>query len=130
MSRGAGELRRAVRHACRRAALIAAGIALALMGAGFLLAGGFMALAALVGNLDACLIVGGTLALIGGTFLVFAGRRRRRPAASSEYGSNQSASLATALLGVGHDLGSAASRHPGSLVTAAFLVGLVLGTRR
>ena len=98
------------------------------MGAGFLLAGGFMALAALVGNLDACLIVGGTLALIGGTFLVVAGRRR--PAASSEYGSNQSASLATALLGVGHDLGSAASRHPGSLVTAAFLVGLVLGTRR
>jgi len=130
MSRGAGELKRAVGRACRRAVLIAAGIALALVGGGFLLAAGFMALADVVGVVHACLIVGGAFVLIGGAFLVFAGLRRRRASVRTDYGNSESSSLATALIGMGHDLGSAASRNPGSFVTAAFVVGLILGRTR
>jgi hypothetical protein len=130
MSRGAGELKRAVRRACRRAGLVVAGVALALVGAGFLLAAGFMALADVVGVVHACLIVGGGFVLIGGGLLVSVGLQRHRASARADHGSSEPSSLATALIGMGHDLGSAASRNPGPFVTAAFAIGLILGRTR
>jgi hypothetical protein len=106
------------------------GLALGLAGAGFLLAAGFMALAALVGAVYAGLIVGAILALVGGGVLLVARGRRRPAIASADGGSAAASSLATTLIDVGRDLGVAASRNPGSFVAAAFLIGLILGRTR
>jgi hypothetical protein len=130
VSRGAGEMRLALRRARRRAALIALGLALGLAGGSFLLAAGFMALADLVGALHACLIVGAILVAAGGGSLLFARGRRRIAAAVADDGSADTSPIATALIGVGRDLGAAASRSPGTFVAAAFLIGLVLGRTR
>jgi len=130
VSRGAGELKLALRRARRRAALFALGFALVLAGSGFLLAAGFMALADLVGAVRACLIVGGAIALAGGGFLLYVGGRRRSAAASSDQRGGEPAPIATTLIDVGRDLGAAASRNPGSIVAAAFLIGLILGRTR
>src|SRR5262249_9776950 len=78
ISRGTGEMRRMLRHACRRAAVIAVGLALSVVAGGFLVAAGFMALADLLDPLRACLIVGTAFALAGGSFLFYGARRRRR----------------------------------------------------
>jgi len=131
VSRGAGEMRRALRRARQRAALIALGLVLALVGVGFLLAAGFMALADVIGAVRASLIVGGALTLVGGGFLAYAGSRRRgAPTASSDPGSGQSSPIAMTLIDIGRDLGAAAARNPGAFVTAAFVIGLVLGRTR
>jgi putative superfamily III holin-X len=130
VSRGTGEMRLALRRARRRAALIALGLAFAIVGGGFLLAAGIMALSDVIGSVRACLVVGGALALVGGGFLFSSGRRRRPSAAPADYGSGEAAPIAATLFDVGRDLGAAAARHPGSFVTAAFVIGLVLGRTR
>jgi hypothetical protein len=90
-----------------------------------------MALADVVGAVRACLVVGGALALVGGGFLLYSsGRRRRAPLTPPDYASGESSQIAATLIDVGRDLGAAAARHPGSLVTAAFVIGLVLGRTR
>jgi Putative Actinobacterial Holin-X, holin superfamily III len=125
ISRGAGEMRQALRRAKRRAGLIGLGLALGLVGAGFLVAAGYMALAEFVGALYACLIIGAVLVLAGGVaFLVARGRRIAAGDRSAD------TPLATTLIDVGRDLGAAASRNPGSFVIAAFLIGLLLGRTR
>ena len=131
VSRGAGEMRQALRRARRRAALIVLGLAFALVGGGFLLAAGIMALSDVIGAVRTCLVVGGALVLVGGGFLLYSSGRRRRPsAAPADYGSGEAAPIAATLFDVGRDLGAAAARHPGSFVTAAFVIGLVLGRTR
>jgi hypothetical protein len=130
VSRGAGEMRLALRRARRRAALIGLGLALGLAGGGFLLAAGLMALADLVGALRACLIVGVILVAAGGGSLFVARGRRRVSAAAADYESADTSPIATTLIDVGRDLGAAASRNPGAFVAAAFLIGLVLGRTR
>jgi hypothetical protein len=130
VSRGTGEMRRALRRARRKAALIALGLALGLAGGGFLVAAGFMALADLVGALQACLIVGATLVVAAGGSLLFARGRRHVSTAAADRGSADTAPLATTLIGVGRDLGAAAARNPGAFVAAAFLIGLILGRTR
>lgn len=132
ISRSTGEIKRALQRACRRAALVAVGLALALVAGGFLVAAGFMVLTELVGAVRACLIVGAAFALFGGAFLLYGTRRRRRSAGTApfDYATGGSHSIAAELVEVGRQLGAAASRNPGSLVAAAFVVGLVLGRIR
>lgn len=130
VSRGAGEMKLALRRARRRAVLIALGSALALTGCGILLAAGFIALAGFVGELRACLIVGAALALVGGCFLLYATRRQRPSAERSDHRSGEPSPIVTTLIDAGRDLGAAAARNPESFVIAAFLIGLVLGRKR
>ena len=131
VSRGAGEMRLALRRARRRAVLVALGLTFALTGGGFLLAAGVMALADVIGAVRACLVIGGALALLGGGFLLYSSGRRRRPSVTSaNAGGGEAAPIAATLIDVGRDLGAAAARHPGSFVTAAFVIGLVLGRTR
>jgi hypothetical protein len=132
ISRGTGEMKRALQRVCRRAALIAAGLALALVAGGFLVAAGLMVLTDLVGAVRACLIVGAAFAVFGGAFLFYGARRRRRNAGAAplDYATSGPHSIAADLVDVGRQLGDAASRNPGSFVAAAFVVGLVLGRMR
>jgi len=88
-------------------------------------------LADLVGVVRACLIVGAAFAVVGGAFLFWGTRRRRRSAARLHSAASGSAhSIAAELVDVGRDLGIAASRNPGLFVAAAFVVGLILGRTR
>lgn len=128
VSRGADELKLALRRASRRAALSALGLVLALVSAGFLLAAGVMALADVVGAVRACLIVGAALALAGTGFLLYAGRRRAPARLSAERAA--SSHLNETLIEMGRDLGAAAGRNPGAYVAAAFAIGIVLGRMR
>jgi hypothetical protein len=131
VSRGVGEMGRALRQACWRAALVLVGLGLALIGAGFLLAAGLIVLADLVGIVRACLIAGAAFAVIAAAFLLYASRRRRRSSLAVPLNSGVSGSHSTAeLLAIGRQLGAAASRHPGSFVAAAFVIGLIWGRMR
>lgn len=130
VSRGAGDVRLALRRAGRRTALVALAIALGLAGGGFLLAAGFLELADLLGSIRASLIVGAALAIAGCGFLLCARGRRYSSTLSSDGRSAEPSPVATTLLGVGRDLAAAASRNPGSFVVAVFLIGLVLGRAR
>src|SRR5262245_18595356 len=119
-----------LRRARLRAALIALGVVLVLAGGGFLLAAGFMALANLLGEVRAALIVGAALVLVGCVFVLYARGRPRSFASSSAQSTEPSSLVTTALIDIGRDLGATASGKPGPCVAAAFLIGLVLGRMR
>jgi hypothetical protein len=128
VSRGADTMRLSLRRARRRFVLVAVGVVFAIAGAGFLLAAGFMELADLLGAVRAGLVIGVVLLAAGAGFILSASRRAA--AASADRPSHDPSALATTMIGVGRELGAAAARHPGSLVLAAFLAGLLLSGGR
>jgi cytochrome c biogenesis protein CcdA len=130
VSRGAGDVRLALRRAGRRTAFVAMAIALGLAGGGFLLAAVFLELADLVGSIRASLIVGAALAVAACGLLFFARARRHRSTVSSDGRGIEPTPVATTMIDIGRDLAAAASRNPGSFVVAGFLIGLVLGRSR
>ncbi len=127
-SRGADGVRLALQRARRRAALALLGVALALGGGGFLLAAGFMALADFLGAIRASLIVGAVLVVVAAGLLWSA--RRRMGVAATDRRPDEPSPIAMTLAGVGREIGAAASRNPGSLVLALFLIGLLLSGGR
>lgn len=128
VSRGADAMRLSLRRARRRFALATVGVAFAIVGAGFLLAAGFAELADLLGTVRAGLVIGAALLAMGAGFILSA--YRRAAVAPADQPPHDPSSLATTMIGVGREIGAAASRHPGSLVLAAFLAGLFLGGGR
>ena len=124
LSRGADEVMLALRRARRRAALTLLGVALALTGGGFLLAAGLMALAYFLGAIPASLIVGAVLIVAAAGLLWSV--RRRMAIDTNGHGPGELSPIAATLAGVGREVGAAASRNPGSVVLAAFLIGLLL----
>ena len=129
VSRGAEAMRSSLRRARRRFALVTAGVAFALVGVGFLLAAGFMELADLLGAVRAGLIIGAVLLVVGAAFIFSA--YRHTAAIPADQPTHDSSALAATMVGVGREIGAAAARHPGSLVLAAFIVGMFLsGGRR
>lgn len=128
VSRGTDTVRLSLRRARRRLALTTVGVACGVAGIGFLLAAGFMELVDLLGTIRAGLVVGAALLLVGAGFILSARRRMATtPADQTPY---DPSSLATTMIDVGRELGAAAARHPGSLVLAAFLAGLLLSGGR
>jgi len=121
-------MRLSLRRARRRLALSALGVACAVAGVGFLLAAGFMELADLLGTIRAGLVVGAVLLAVGAGFILSA--RRRVAAVPADQPPHDPSPLATAMIGVGREIGAAAARHPGSLVLVAFLAGLLLSGGR
>ena len=122
-------MRSSLRRARRRFALMTAGVAFALVGVGFLLAAGFTELASLLGAVRAGLIVGAVLLVVGAAFILSA--YRRTAAIPADQPSHDLSALAATMVGVGREIGAAAARHPGSLVLAAFVAGMLLsGGRR
>jgi hypothetical protein len=128
VSRGAETMKLSLRRARRRFALVTVGVVFAFVGVGFLLAAGFLELADLLGAVRAGLVTGGVLLVVGAGFILSA--YRRSVAAPAEQPSRDPAVLAATMVGVGREIGAAAARHPGSLVLAAFLAGLLLGGGR
>jgi hypothetical protein len=131
VSRGAETMKSSLRRARRRFVLVTVGVAFALAGAGFLLAAGFTELADLLGTVRAGLVIGAVLLAVGAGFILSA--YRRAAGAPADRPPHDPSSLATTMVEVGREIGAAAARHPGSLVLAAFLAGLLLsgrGTRR
>lgn len=127
LTRGAGEMKLALRRARRRATLVILGLLLTLVGAAFLLAAGFMELVVLLGAIRASLIVGAVLVVAGGGFFLAA--RKRTVAVPAADRKEDPSPLSATLVGVGRELGAAASRHPGAFVIAAFVGGLLLSGR-
>ena len=122
-------MRLSLRRARRRLALMTAGVAFALVGVGFLLAAGFTELANLLGAVRAGLIVGAVLLMVGAAFILSA--YRRIAAIPADQASHDPSAVAATMVGVGREIGVAAARHPGSLVLAAFVAGMLLsGGRR
>ena len=128
VSRGADTMRLSLRRARRRFALVTVGVVFAIAGTGFLLAAGFMELADLLGAVRAGLIVGAVLLAVGAGFILSA--HRRTAAAPANRPPHDPSSLVTTMTDVGREVGAAAARHPGSLVLAAFLAGLLLSGGR
>lgn len=123
-------MRSSLRRARRRFALMTAGVAFALVGVGFLLAAGFTELANLLGPVRAGLIVGAVLLVVGAA-LILSAYRRTTAAIPADQRSHDPSALAATMVGVGREIGAAAARHPGSLVLAAFIAGMLLsGGRR
>jgi hypothetical protein len=122
-------MKSSLRQARRRFALVTVGVVFAFVGVGFLLAAGFLELVDLLGAVRAGLVTGGVLLVVGAGFILSA--YRRTIAAPAEQPPHDPAALAATMVGVGREIGAAAARHPGSLVLAAFLAGLLLsGGRR
>ena len=128
VSRGAETMRLSLRRTRRRFVLVTVGVVLAIAGAGFLLAAGFTELADLLGAVRAGLVIGAILLVVGAGFILSA--YRRAAVAPADPLPHDSSSLATTMIGVGREIGAAAARHPGSLVLAAFLAGLLLSGGR
>ena len=128
VSRGAETMKLSLRRARRRFALVTVGVVFAFVGVGFLLAAGFLELVDLLGAVRAGLVTGGVLLVVGAGFILSA--YRRTVAAPAEQSPHDPAALAATMVGVGREIGAAAARHPGSLVLAAFLAGLLLGGGR
>jgi len=125
--RGAEEAKSSLRRAARRAVICVVALLFLVLGIGFLIAAGFMALADEIGPLEASLVLGIAFAVVGtGLFAVVASRRRPpTPVDRSE-----SAPLTKPLLDVGQEIGAAASRNPLTFVLAAFVAGLLLSRGR
>jgi hypothetical protein len=121
-------MRLSLGRARRRFALVTVGVVWAIAGAGFLLAAGFMELADLLGAVRAGLIVGAVLLVAGAGFILSAHRRTAAPPANQP--PPDPSPLATTMIDLGREIGAAAARHPGSLVLAAVLAGLLLGAGR
>jgi hypothetical protein len=126
VSRGADTMRLSLRRARRRVALVTVGVVFAIAGTGLLLAAGFMELADLLGAVRAGLIVGAVLLVAGAGFILSA----HRLTAAANRPPHDPSPLATTMTDVGREIGAAAARHPGSLVLAAFLAGLLLSGGR
>src|SRR5882724_2089011 len=128
VSRGAETMRLSLRRTRRRFVLVTVSVVLSIAGAGFLLAAGFTELADLLGAVRAGLVIGAILLVVGAGFILSA--YRRAAVAPADRPPHDSSSLATTMIGVGREIGAAAARHPGSLVLAAFLAGLLLSGGR
>ena len=130
VSRGAETMKSSLRRARRRFALVMAGVVCALVGAGFLVAAGYTELAEVLGAVRAGLVIGAVLLVVGACFIISA-YRRTTVAIPTDQPSHDPSALAATMVGVGREIGAAAARHPGSLVLAAFIAGMLLsGGRR
>ena len=109
-----GKIRRAVRAAAIRVAVFGFAAVLLVTGLGFLLAAGFLALAAWLGAIQAAAIIGGALTVAGlGLVLAVRGPRAAAPPQSAADGSVAGAAGATS-----------------PLLIALLLVGMLAGARK
>ena len=124
---GTNEAKRRMRRGVARAAIVALAGLLLLGGLVFFVVAGHDALADWLDPLSAKLICGGVL-LAAGLILFMAGRRATRPRRLSEQSAPEAVGDAAAA--VSHDLEAALSRNAGALTIGAFVLGLLLATRR
>lgn len=115
------------RRACQGLIVLAAALITMMVALGYLLAAIYIALAAEIGAVQACLALFAALVILA-VVLVLVGRRKMKPrnvrAAAARSEEPDVSDFAAA---VGHDLGKASRSRMPTLLAAAFAAGLAAG---
>src|SRR5262245_28522294 len=127
LRQGADGAKRRMQRSLARAAIVALGGLFVLGGFVFLIVAAHDAVADWLDPLAAKLICGGAL-LVVGIILFFAGRHTRRPQRISQQAT--AAAVGDAAAAITDDVEAAMSRHAGVLTIGAFVLGLLLSSRR
>jgi protein-S-isoprenylcysteine O-methyltransferase Ste14 len=125
---GAGEAKRTVQRGLARAAIVALGGLLAFCGLAFFVIAGHDALADWLNPQSAKLICGAVLVALGAILFALGRRSGRRRIRVAEPSAPEAVGDAAAA--IGHDIEAVLSRHAGALTIGAFVLGLLLATRR
>ncbi|HEY7688755.1 MAG TPA: phage holin family protein [Dongiaceae bacterium] len=125
---GTGEAKRRMQRAVARGAIVAAGGILAFGGLLFFIIAGHDAIADRLDPLSAKLICGGALVVLG-LILFLIGRQPRRLTPPLPEQSAPEA-VGDAAAAIGRNLEAALARNAGTLTLGAFVLGLLMASRR